>query len=62
VDIASLCRAHGVAHRQVADLETLRAALAAPAAGIEVVEVPTSRDDLRALARALRDAVSGALG
>ncbi|MFN8074897.1 MAG: 2-succinyl-5-enolpyruvyl-6-hydroxy-3-cyclohexene-1-carboxylic-acid synthase [Kineosporiaceae bacterium] len=56
VDVAALCRAHGVGHRLARDVHELRAALAGPARGIEVVEVAAARADLRPLAAALAEA------
>lgn len=53
-DLAALCRATGTPHRRVADRDGLRAALAAPAGGVEVVEAVVRRDDRRELDAAIR--------
>lgn len=55
-DIGGLCRGYGIAHRIVAPQE-LAAVLGEPAVGIRVVEVPLARDNRRALAAELSDAV-----
>ncbi|KQY58496.1 hypothetical protein ASD11_02195 [Aeromicrobium sp. Root495] len=54
-DLAALCAAHGVGHRRVGAPD-LAAALARPQSGIEVVEVPVSRADRRALAGRIDEA------
>lgn len=54
VDLAALCRAHGVPHRRIHDRHELTAALARPANGVEVVEAVVGRGDRRALDAALR--------
>ncbi len=54
VDVASLCAATRTPHWRVDSLEELRHALAAPAGGIEVVEVAVRRDDRRELDAAIR--------
>jgi 2-succinyl-5-enolpyruvyl-6-hydroxy-3-cyclohexene-1-carboxylate synthase len=56
-DVAALCRGYGVGYRRADDVATLRAALAAPPAGTEVVHVRTGRDGLRALHAVIRDRV-----
>ena len=53
-DLGGLCAALGVAHRRVADRDELRAALAAPSGGLEVVEAVVGRDDRRELDAAVR--------
>ncbi|HET7355726.1 MAG TPA: 2-succinyl-5-enolpyruvyl-6-hydroxy-3-cyclohexene-1-carboxylic-acid synthase [Nocardioidaceae bacterium] len=53
-DLAALCRASGTPHRRVHDRDALRAALAEPAGGIEVVEAVVRRDDRRDLDAAVR--------
>lgn len=58
-DLGALCRGLGVPHRAVRDRASLRAALAAPAGGIEVVEAVVRRDDRRALDAAIRGLVTG---
>jgi 2-succinyl-5-enolpyruvyl-6-hydroxy-3-cyclohexene-1-carboxylate synthase len=57
VDLGSLCAATQTPHWRVDSLAELEHALASPAGGIEVVEVPVRRDnrrDLDARIRALR--------
>jgi 2-succinyl-5-enolpyruvyl-6-hydroxy-3-cyclohexene-1-carboxylate synthase len=61
VDLAALCAATGTTYRRCDTLEALAAALAAPAGGIEVVEVPVDRTDRRALDRRLGEAARRAL-
>ncbi|GAB2451446.1 2-succinyl-5-enolpyruvyl-6-hydroxy-3-cyclohexene-1-carboxylic-acid synthase [Xylanimonas ulmi] len=60
-DLGALCAGYGVGHRAVADVAGLRAALAAPARGVEVVEVRAPRADRLARSRALHDQVVGAI-
>ena len=57
VDIAPLCAGYGVAHRLVSDAAGLRAALAAPSAGVEVVEVRGPRRGRLAQSRALHQEI-----
>ncbi|MCL1871210.1 MAG: 2-succinyl-5-enolpyruvyl-6-hydroxy-3-cyclohexene-1-carboxylic-acid synthase [Promicromonosporaceae bacterium] len=52
-DLAALCAGYGVAHREATTLAALRAALADPAPGVEVVEVRVARDERLAESRAL---------
>ncbi|WP_418277947.1 2-succinyl-5-enolpyruvyl-6-hydroxy-3-cyclohexene-1-carboxylic-acid synthase [Isoptericola jiangsuensis] len=63
-DLGALCAGYGVAHRLVADVATLRAALAEPAAGVRVLQVRVPRADRlaesRDLARRVADAVTSA--
>ncbi|PZR51887.1 2-succinyl-5-enolpyruvyl-6-hydroxy-3-cyclohexene-1-carboxylic-acid synthase [Xylanimonas oleitrophica] len=65
-DLAALCAGYGVRHRRVHDLTGLRAALADPGRGVEVVEVRVPRADRlaesRQVAARVVDAVRGALG
>ena len=56
-DLGGLCAALGVTHRQVTDRASLRAALAEPSGGLEVVEAVVRRDDRRALDAAIRGLV-----
>jgi 2-succinyl-5-enolpyruvyl-6-hydroxy-3-cyclohexene-1-carboxylate synthase len=60
-DLAATCASTGVPHRVVSDLTGLRAALAAPAAGVEVVEVRVDRFGRRALDARVRQAAAAAL-
>jgi 2-succinyl-5-enolpyruvyl-6-hydroxy-3-cyclohexene-1-carboxylate synthase len=53
-DLASLCRAFGVPHERATDAAGVRRALAGPAPGLSVVEVPADRSGLRALHARLR--------
>ncbi|WP_022925186.1 2-succinyl-5-enolpyruvyl-6-hydroxy-3-cyclohexene-1-carboxylic-acid synthase [Serinicoccus marinus] len=53
-DLAALCAAHHVDHLRADSLDDLRAALAKPARGIQVVEVPVDRAGHRRLRDALR--------
>ncbi|MFT4011309.1 MAG: thiamine pyrophosphate-binding protein [Nocardioidaceae bacterium] len=62
VDLAALCRAHGVRHRQVRDRTELVAALAQPATKIEVVEAVVRRDNRRSLDAAVRELAHHAEG
>jgi len=55
--IAGVCAAYGIPHGLSPDVESLTAALAQPADGIRVVEVPLARASRRALSAALADAV-----
>ncbi|TDC49806.1 2-succinyl-5-enolpyruvyl-6-hydroxy-3-cyclohexene-1-carboxylic-acid synthase [Jiangella ureilytica] len=61
-DLGALCAAYGVVHRRVADLESLRSALAEPVSGRSVVEVSVDRSGLRDLHARIRAAVAAALG
>ena len=54
-DLAALCAAHHTAYERVDDLGRLAAALAEPASGIRVLEVPVSRADRRVEAAWLRE-------
>jgi 2-succinyl-5-enolpyruvyl-6-hydroxy-3-cyclohexene-1-carboxylate synthase len=58
-DLAALCRAHGVTHRQ-ATLDDLSASLAARPSGVAVVEVALDRSTRRADAAAVAAAVRSA--
>ncbi len=58
-DLAALCAGFGVPHRRVTDRAALRAALAEPSGGVEVVEAVVRRDDRRALDAAVRGLVAG---
>lgn len=60
VDVAALCRAHGMPHRRVADEVGLRDALARWDGSSGVVEVTVDRGRSRALARAVADAARAA--
>ncbi|MCP2301719.1 2-succinyl-5-enolpyruvyl-6-hydroxy-3-cyclohexene-1-carboxylic-acid synthase [Actinokineospora globicatena] len=60
VDLAALCRAHGVAHTEAATPADLRRALD-PAPGLRVVEIKATRDGLRDLHARLRSAVGAAI-
>lgn len=61
-DIGALCAGYGAAHTLAETPEQLRAAVRhAPGAGPRVVEVRTSRDELRTLHQAARSAVTTAL-
>jgi len=53
-DLSALCKATKTAHRRVATLEELRAALDAPTGGIEVVEAVVGRDNRRELDAQIR--------
>ena len=53
-DLAALCAATGTPHRRVEDRDGLRAALAEPAGGVEVLEAVVRRDDRRDLDAAIR--------
>jgi 2-succinyl-5-enolpyruvyl-6-hydroxy-3-cyclohexene-1-carboxylate synthase len=57
-ELSSLCAAHGVSHRRVADERSLSRALSESPRGIEVVEVTMSRVDRRHVDRRLSDAVA----
>lgn len=59
-DIGALCRAYDIAHRRVHPPE-LERALATPAGGIEVLEVPIDRSGRRAYAQRIADAARTAL-
>lgn len=54
VDLASLCAATRTPHWRIDSLAELRHALASPAGGIEVVEVPVRRDNRREVDAAIR--------
>ncbi|WP_026425798.1 2-succinyl-5-enolpyruvyl-6-hydroxy-3-cyclohexene-1-carboxylic-acid synthase [Actinokineospora inagensis] len=60
VDIATLSRAHGVPHTPATTRAELKQALA-PAPGLRVVEIHTTRDGLRDLHARLRAAVTAAI-
>ncbi len=60
-DVAATCASTGVPHRVVGDVTGLRAALAAPTAGVEVVEVRVDRLGRRALDARMRQAAAAAL-
>ncbi len=57
-DLGALCAATGTSYTRVTTRDDLRAALARPAHGIEVVEVPVRRDDRRELDAAIRSLVA----
>ncbi|MPZ61761.1 MAG: 2-succinyl-5-enolpyruvyl-6-hydroxy-3-cyclohexene-1-carboxylic-acid synthase [Propionibacteriales bacterium] len=59
-DLSALCAATGTPYRKVDDLADLRAALARPPDGIEVVEVPVERTDRRLLDQRLKAAAARA--
>ena len=59
-DLAALCAGYGVVHRLATDLADLRAALAAPSGGVEVVEVRVSRTGRLVESRALHREVAEA--
>jgi len=61
-DLGTLCRGYGVPHERVTGVDALRRALASPAAGTSVVEVPADRSRLRALHARLRAAAGEAAG
>ncbi len=61
VDLGELCRAFGVPHERVDDLEHLRVALARPRHGLHVLRVPADRAGLRDLHAQLRAAVQAAV-
>jgi 2-succinyl-5-enolpyruvyl-6-hydroxy-3-cyclohexene-1-carboxylate synthase len=58
-DLAAVCAATGTPHRRVSDRDGLRAALAEPTGGIEVVEAVVRRDDRRDLDAAIRALATG---
>lgn len=60
-DLAALCAGYGVAHRRVADMPALHAALVEPIVGRSVVEVVVDRAGRRDLHGRLADAVRGAV-
>ena len=62
VDLAALCAATGTPHRRVRARDELAAALAAPVAGVEVVEAVVGRADRRALDEAIRALVHAPRG
>ena len=62
VDLAALCAATGTPHRRVRTRDELAAALAAPVAGVEVVEAVVGRADRRALDEAIRALVHAPRG
>ena len=59
-DLAALCAGYGVGHRRVTDLASLRVALAAPAGGVEVVEVRVPRSGRLVESRAVHDEIATA--
>jgi 2-succinyl-5-enolpyruvyl-6-hydroxy-3-cyclohexene-1-carboxylate synthase len=60
-DLSAACAATGTPHLRCDSLEALTAALARPAQGIEVLEVPVDRGARRALDRHLREVAQTAL-
>jgi 2-succinyl-5-enolpyruvyl-6-hydroxy-3-cyclohexene-1-carboxylate synthase len=61
VRLSHVCGAYGVAYRPAANLAELRAALADPAEGVEVVEVRVPRHDRHALTSALHGSIVAAV-
>ncbi|WP_159791727.1 2-succinyl-5-enolpyruvyl-6-hydroxy-3-cyclohexene-1-carboxylic-acid synthase [Puerhibacterium puerhi] len=60
-DLAALCAGYGVRHRAVDDVAGLRAALAAPGPGVEVLEVRVPRADRLAESREVTARVADAV-
>jgi 2-succinyl-5-enolpyruvyl-6-hydroxy-3-cyclohexene-1-carboxylate synthase len=60
-DLAALCAGYGARHRAVRDVADLRAALADPAPGVEVVEVRVPRADRLAASREVAARVAAAV-
>lgn len=58
VDLAALCAATGTPHRRVTTTHELRAAIASPLGGVEVVEAVVRRDNRREVDAAIRALVA----
>ncbi len=61
VDLEALCRAHGVGHVRIEDMDEVRDVLARPEPGFGVVEVAADRSGLRRRRESLRAAVAHAV-